>query len=274
MEVNFTRAALAAPLFLVAAVLTGGVTGFAALHRTNLSWLSLSVLCSYGIGDTLFYTAALRLGTPTALAIGSVYPVWATLVGAISLGEPVGGQRLIGTLLCIVGVVWLVLLQGVSRGEARTAKDSRTRAVGIVLALLTSLFWAGNTYSVRRGGLGVAPFVVNGFRYLLAAAALGTVWLICWRRQGPRALVAERLLLSRRELVRFSPAVILEAFIGSSIFVYAMTHADLSIATPLAALSPLFSVPIGLLMSTEKLDLRRLLAIVVTVGGVICLVTA
>jgi drug/metabolite transporter (DMT)-like permease len=68
------------------------------------------------------------------------------------------------------------------------------------------------------------------------------------------------------------PPSSLEAFLGSSIFVYAMTHTDLSIATPLAALSPLFSVPIGLLLGTETLDVRRLLAIIVTVAGVICLV--
>ena len=273
MEVNFTRAVLAFPLFLIAAILTSGLPSFAALHPENVGWLSVSVICSYGIGDMMFYMAALRLGTPTALAIGSVYPVWSTLVGALSLGEHVGGQRLVETLLCIAGVVWLVLLHGVSRADNVT-KDKRTRVIGLLLALVTSLFWAGNTYSVRRGGIGVAPFVVNGFRYLVASVVLGGLWLLRWKRQGAPAIGHARLLLSRRALVRFAPAVLPEACLGSSIVVYAMTHTDLSIATPLAALSPLFSVPIGLLLGTETLDVRRLLAIVVTVAGVICLVMA
>ena len=93
MEVNFSRAAIATPLFIVAAIVTGGLNSFSALQPSNLGWLSLSVVCSYGIGDMMFYMAALRLGTPTALAIGSIYPVWATLFGALTLGEQVGAQR-------------------------------------------------------------------------------------------------------------------------------------------------------------------------------------
>ena len=274
MEVNFSRAAIATPLFIVAAIVAGGLNSFSALQPSNLGWLSLSVVCSYGIGDMMFYMAALRLGTPTALAIGSIYPVWATLFGALTLGEQVGAQRILGTVLCIAGVVWLVLLQAVSRGNTVETTPSQARLAGLLLALLTSLFWAGNTYSVRRGGIGVAPFVVNGFRYLLASVVLGTLWSIR-RQQIPKPPPdTAQLFSSRKELLRFAPAVVLEAFIGSSIFVYAMTHTDLSIATPLAALSPLFSVPIGLLMGSEKLDVRRLFAIVVTVGGVLCLVMA
>ncbi|HNN49608.1 MAG TPA: DMT family transporter, partial [Pseudomonadota bacterium] len=107
-----------------------------------------------------------------------------------------------------------------------------------------------------------------------ATIGLGVIWLGRYRRQGPKASEGERLLLSPKEMGRFAPAVLLEAFIGSSIFVFAMTHTDLSIAAPLAALSPLFSVPIGVLLGTETLNLRRVLAILVTVAGVVCLVTA
>lgn len=274
LEVNLTRAAIATPIFFVATLLTVGSDGISALSPKHLGWLSLSVICSYGLGDSMFYTAALRLGTPTALAIGSIYPAWATLFGALTLGEPVGGQRLLGTLLCVAGVIWLVLLQAAERGAQATQTTKNNRLVGVLLALLTSLFWAGNTYSVRRGGLGVAPFVVNGYRYFLATIGLGVIWLGRYRRQGPKASEGERLLLSPKEMGRFAPAVLLEAFIGSSIFVFAMTHTDLSIAAPLAALSPLFSVPIGVLLGTETLNLRRVLAILVTVAGVVCLVTA
>ncbi len=274
LEVNLSRAAIAAPMFLLATLFTVGSAGIRALTPHSLGWLSLSVICSYGVGDTLFYTAALRIGTPTALAIGSVYPAWATLFGALTLGEPVGPQRLVGTLLCIAGVVWLVLLQAAERGEHGTPTTSKNRLVGVLLALLTSLFWAGNTYSVRRGGVGIAPFVVNGYRYFVATIVLGAIWLQRLHQSRESARTDEKLLLSARQLWRFAPAVLLEAFVGSSIFVYAMTHTDLGIAAPLAALSPLFSVPIGVMMGSETLDLRRSAAIVVTVAGVICLVTA
>jgi len=273
MEVNFSRAAIAAPMFFVAAMLSGGLASISAVGLHNVGWLSVSVVCSYGLGDMLFYHAAMRLGTPTALAIGSIYPLWATLVGTLTLGEHVGAQRVLGTLLCIAGVVWLVFLQAVARGDTAESHPRKLRVAGLVLALLTSLFWAGNTYSVRRGGLGLTPFVVNGFRYLLATTVLGTIWLLRRLKNPPRPSDPQ-LFASKPELIRFVPAVITEAFVGSSIFVYAMTHTDLSIAAPLAAMSPLFAVPIGIIVGGETIELRRLLAIVVTVAGVVCLVTA
>ena len=121
---------------------------------------------------------------------------------------------------------------------------------------------------------GLDAFVVNGYRYFLAVVVIGPIWLWRLRQLGRKGGAEEKLVLSPRELLRFSPAVFLEAFIGSSIFVYALTHTDLSIAAPLASLSPLFSVPIGVLLGSETLDLRRCAAIVVTVAGVVCLVTA
>ena len=273
MEVNFSRAAIASPLFFVAAMLSGGLASIGALNLHSAGWLSLSVVCSYGLGDMLFYHAAMRLGTPTALAIASIYPLWATLFGALTLGEHVGGQRLLGTMLCVAGVVWLVFLQAAAKGDSADAQPERHRLTGLLLALLTSLMWAGNTYSVRRGGIGLTPFVVNGFRYLLASTVLGSLWLIR-RLKHPPGPNEPQLFCSKPDLLRFVPAVITEAFIGSSIFVYAMTHTDLSIATPLAAMSPLFAVPVGILLGGEPLDVRRLLAIIVTVAGVVCLVTA
>ena len=125
MEVNFSRAAIASPLFFVAAMLSGGLASIGALNLHSAGWLSLSVVCSYGLGDMLFYHAAMRLGTPTALAIASIYPLWATLFGALTLGEHVGGQRLLGTMLCVAGVVWLVFLQAAAKGDSADAQPER-----------------------------------------------------------------------------------------------------------------------------------------------------
>lgn len=268
LEVNLTRALLAAPLYFAAAAVLCGPTAFWAFSRPQLGWLGLSVACSYVVGDTLFYTAGLRLGTPTALAIGSIYPVWSTLLGVVSFGEPLGLHRGLGTLLCVCGVIWLVLLRSVPTPHPRY-QTGWSRLHGVGLAILTSLCWAGNTYSVRQGGTNQNPLVINAVRYTLAAFVLLVVWFVAVRRRSD-----EKLLMAPRALLRFLPVVLIEALFGSTIFVYAMTHTDLSIAAPLASLSPLFSVPIGLVLRTERLCVRRLAAIAITVAGVTFLVVS
>lgn len=291
IEVNFTRSLLVWPVFALVALLTVPAGSLALLSLERLGWLTLSMLCSYGIGDAVFYLSAVRLGTPTALAICSAYPVWATILGAVVLGEPVGPGRLVGTLLCIAGVAWLILLQaqptdGAERGPGADpaapspAEAARRRPVqGALLAVLTSLLWAGNTYAVRRGATGLPLMLANTVRYGLAVILLCALWLRIQyarrreRARQPAAAHSDERLLGRGPLLRaFLPTVLIEAFCGSSIFVYGLSHSDLSVAAPLSSLAPLFAVPMGLLLGTERLHLRRAIAIAVTVAGVVLLV--
>jgi drug/metabolite transporter (DMT)-like permease len=235
-----------------------------AIPLPQLGWLVLSTVCSYALGDLLFYMAAQRLGTPTALAIGSIYPLWATAFGVLSLGEKVGPLRGAGTLACMAGVAWLVRLQDRGSSTAAHHRSRRSLLPGVGLALLTSLFWAGNSYSIRRGSVGISFLVANSLRFALSAAALGMVDRLASRR-GPPA--TPPVALPRR----FYLASVLEGFGGSSIFVYGLAHSDLSVAAPLSSLAPLFAVPIGLILGTEALNIRRLLAIVLTVAGLLLL---
>lgn len=285
IEVNLTRSLLVWPLFALAALLTVGPAAFGLLSPQRLGWLTLSMLCSYGIGDAVFYLAAVRLGTPTALAICSAYPVWAALLGALFLGERVGPGRLLGLVLCLSGVIWLILLQARPRAPepdaaSQAAQAAPTRAQrrtlgGVLLAVLTSMLWAGNTYAVRRGAAGLPLMVANTVRYGLAVLLLLGMWLRVRRAQRLRPDVAapRERLLGRGPLLRsFLRTAFIEAFCGSSIFVYGLSHSDLSVAAPLSSLAPLFAVPIGLLLGTERLHLRRVAAIAVTVAGVLLLV--
>jgi len=267
---NFFRAVIVLPLFVVTAAVLHGPQAFLALSAAQVGWLALSTLCSYALGDLLFYMAALRLGTPTALAIASSYPAWAALSGALTLGEAVSPQRIVGTLLCIVGVAWLVLQQRTAepaRPSAAERPASRRRwLLGIALAFATSLFWAGNTYTIRRGSIGQPLLVVNALRYLMALAVLSLLRRL--DRPVPAKDPAEPALTKS-----FLVTVFVEAFGGSSIFVYALAHSELSVAAPLSSLAPLFSVPIGLWLGNETLSVRRLLAIALIVSGVVLLVS-
>lgn len=264
MRTNLCRALLVFPLFMVCAAIFFGPRSL-LIPTDKLGWLVMSTVCSYALGDLLFYLAALRIGIPTALAIGSIYPVWAAASGVLFLGEVVGPSRLVGTACCIFGVVWLVLQQR----DAKESNPSRPRPwlSGLLLALATSFLWAGNAYAIRRGGAGLPFLAVNAARYFMAMVGLGLIVLVHWRREASRGKPTP-MTISKGFLLM----VLVEAFGGSSIFVYGLSHSDLSVAAPLSSLAPLFSVPIGLVVGTETLNLRRLTAIIITVTGVILLV--
>jgi drug/metabolite transporter (DMT)-like permease len=267
VRVNLVRMAIAWPAFVTIGFVTGTLGhGLTARH---LSWLTLSTFCSYAFADTLFFAAARRIGVSSALAIASSYPLWAALKGTIVDGEPFGLQRALGTLLCVGGVAAIVKLTGDTASGAGEAAETderarrtipgRSAALGVPLALVTSVLWAGNTISIKAGAIGLAVSTVNSVRYLIAIIVLGTLVLI------GRAPGATRPSGGWRTLV---PAIVSDCLFGSFFFVYGLRATDLAVGATLTSLAPLLALPIALWLGLERASPPKLAAVVTTVAGI------
>src|SRR5262245_58637632 len=81
VRVNLVRMVTAWPLFVLAGLLSGTLGH--GLTSRHVGWLFVSTLCSYGFADSLFFSAARRIGVSSALAIASTYPLWAALKGTL-----------------------------------------------------------------------------------------------------------------------------------------------------------------------------------------------
>jgi len=67
------------------------------------------------------------------------------------------------------------------------------------------------------------------------------------------------------------PAVAADGLLGSTAFVYGLTHTDIAIGSTLTSLAPLVAVPFALLLGEERWSLARTLAIAATVAGEVVL---
>jgi drug/metabolite transporter (DMT)-like permease len=228
----------------------------------------LSVLCAYGFADSVFFTAARRVGVTTALAIASSYPLWAALAGALWRGERFGLVRAAGTALCVGGVIALIVLSPRAVEEhAHAHSTKRDAREGILLALLTSVLWAGNTVSVKLGATGIAAWHANLIRFFIAWPILAATSSLVPRptKDDAEARSAYRALV---------PVSLAEACVGSSLFVYGLAHTDLAVGATLSSLAPLISVPFALLYREERWSPPRFAAVTATVAGVIILIVA
>ena len=219
---------------------------FAGIDGTRAAWLGLSVLCAYGFADNVFFASARRVGITTALAIASSYPLWAALVGVLWRGERFGLARAGGTLLCVGGIIALIALspRAVEEHEHShsTKRDARE---GILLALLTSVLWAGNTVSVKMGGTGIDAWHANLIRFFIAWPILAATSALTTRPAKDDAVARA----AYRGLV---PVSLAEACVGSSLFVYGLAHTDLAVGATLSSLAPLLSVPFALFYREER----------------------
>jgi drug/metabolite transporter (DMT)-like permease len=274
-RVNLTRATTVLPVFAVVTLLSTHGHVLAGIDRTRAMWLGLSVLCAYGFADNVFFAAARRVGITTALAIASSYPLWAALVGVVWRGERFGLVRASGTLLCVGGIIALIVMspRAVEVGKGEPAKKAHEHAhstlrearQGILLALLTSVLWAGNTVSVKMGGTGIEAWHANLIRFLIAWPILAATSAVT-TRPSPDDGVARA---AYRSLV---PVSLAEACVGSSLFVYGLAHTDLAVGATLSSLAPLMSVPFALFYREERWSPPRFAAVTATVAGVVILI--
>jgi drug/metabolite transporter (DMT)-like permease len=273
-RVNLTRASTVLPVFFVVTLITTrGQLGH-DLTGARAAWLGVSVICAYACADNLFFAAARRVGVTTALAIASSYPLWAAVVGVAWRGERFGLLRAAGTLLCVGGVIALILLaptaaeldDGAPARPQQPAPATRRQVQqGILLALLTSVLWAGNSVSTKLGATGLPPWQANLIRFAIAWPILATT-CAATRKPSDDAAAARAVY---RSLI---PVSLAEACVGSSLFVYGLAHTDLAVGATLTSLAPLMAVPFALFYREERWSPTRFCAVAATVAGVIVLV--
>ncbi|HEX4459047.1 MAG TPA: DMT family transporter [Polyangia bacterium] len=265
-RVNLTRATVVLPIFAIATIVTTRGHVFAGITPHAALWLAVSVLCSYAFADSVFFAAARRVGVTTALAIASSYPLLAAIAGACLGNERFGLLRALGTVACVGGVIALIALAPQAADEHEHQQSSAKEArQGILLALLTSVLWAGNTVFTKHGADGLAPWQANLARFLCA-------WPILAATTALTKPASDDRKAARGVYLMLIPVSLVEACGGSSLFVYGLTHTDLAVGATLSSLAPLISVPFALFYREERWSGKRFGAVAATVAGVIVLI--
>jgi uncharacterized membrane protein len=268
--INGTRALIALPaLLLILAVdrgPQGAIAALASLPPRQVAFLALSIASSYALGDVLLLVAARRLGLPAALAVASTFPFWAAAGGVVILGEPLTALRLLGVVVVVGGTALVLRL---SAGRARAPGEQRGFAMGVAMAVATSLLWAGNGVFLRLGSEGQPALVATTARIAcgvilcplvgFSAAALG--------RTTTTAFVPWPIL--RPALWAFA----VEGIAGTIFFVNGIARSPLILGAVLSSLAPILSVPIAWALRTEPPSAPKALAVVtVSIGVALLLV--
>lgn len=265
-SVNFARGLIALPLFLLASFASAGgwsegIAAFSALTREQISWFALSMFASYGFGDVLFLWSTRSIGVPAALAIASSYPLWTALSGFVFHGEVLSLKQVLGLFLAIAGVIVVIL--SAPRAPQISGKGAVRRPAlshGVILAFITSFFWATNSFAVAHVGKNISPPVGNSIRMIVALVlSFGLSRLM--RQRDP-------ILLPFVEFRRWLWLFALEAFGGSYFFMYGLSHSTLAVGSTLASLAPVLSVPVAWGLGLEKISRPRILGICSAVSGV------
>ena len=260
---NALRITVAAALLLACLPWTLAGADLSGITVPALALLFGSVIAGFGIGDTAFFESIRRLGVARAMPIAGCHPLVTGLLAVALIGEPLTGGLVAGVVVVSVGV-WLVTTDGIDAARAQPL-GQRDLAVGVGLALTAAVGWSIATVMVRPALATIDPILASTLRLPFAAVIM--------------LLAASRAkMLDSRRLELKGPILVGVAFggvvtlVSATLFLWAVAMIGAARTAAIASSSPLFAAPMAHLLFRERLTLRLVLGMAITLAGVVVIV--
>jgi len=216
-------------------------------------WLSISV--GFAIGDTLFFEGMRYLGVTRAHTLSMVHPLLSTLVGIGLLGEPITPRRALGILLVLAGIALIVTGHEEVSGEA---VGGRRRGIRLVLG--AAVTWTLAAVLLKAPLRAVSAMAATAVRSPLGGLVL---WATPWTR-GTWGTVWK----SRGREVGFLTAICLLSATSSFLFTMGIKYGGVAVGTVLSTTSPLFTIPLEVIILGHRPTRRTIQGAVTTVFGI------
>ena len=143
---------------------------------------ALVYLSIWNIGSAL---AAVMIPSGQAAILGFTMPVWAALLGWLFFRERLSGRQWLAVALTACGVLLLTW---------RSLDAYRQAPLGVALALLAAVGWAGGTMIIKRSGVAVPATVLSGWQLLVASLPVSGCALVlgegAWSWPSPLVMLA------------------------------------------------------------------------------------
>lgn len=259
VPLNLIRCVVSTAFFWALLPFYGGVEALIAIPPEAWLWLVVSVLGLLVVGDTLYFRAMDLAGVSWAMPVASVNPLWAVLLAALFVDEPLTWTLLLGTLLVIAGVV--VLSRPVGQSSGGRAIEPAARRAGLLLAFATSVLWAIGQVALKPATAGIHSVVANSVRQPVGMVMLLGLTLL--RGQG-RAL---RTLDRHSWLVIFLASFVGTGF-GTLFFIMAIQMVGAGRTAVLTSTAPLLAIPFSLLWLQERPTRWTLAGTALTTAGI------
>ena len=226
------------------------------------AWLLLSGFLGFTVSDTLYFAAFKRCGVQTAATVMLLNVPLATVLAVPLAGDELQRSAVPFMIVVLVGVVLVILDSRVAQPDADGDAPSAATGsywLGVLLAIVAA-FAIGTAVPLGRGGFeGVGVFIGAFIR--LAGGALGAIpiALLSGLRRGTRsgseiarliepafAAPGPNSVWGRASLIGVGCAVL-----GLFPYHYAQRELPSGIATTLFATTPLFTLPLTVLLGSR-----------------------
>lgn len=269
---------------LMATVMLAVVLGAYALARggavampvgSQAMWLVLSGLAGTVVGDVMFFEALVRLGPRRASQAGVIAPVTSVLTAWLALGESLGAVALAGIALVLSASFYAIIAGAGSErsGDSphrppvgRGGEPGRVSVAGILLGVGGAVGAGVGAVLARqafRTGPPLDPLVATVVRVWASAVMLAAPAMI-----GGRLTPMLRQMRDRHIFTRMLAGTLAGPFAGMLCYVAAFRYIEAGLVSTLAAMSPVFILPMVAVRYRARIGWDVAAATVLAAGGV------
>jgi drug/metabolite transporter (DMT)-like permease len=257
-SLNAPRTLIGGLSVLIYSLLSGRAPGYSMITAEKLFFMLGSIIVGGGLGDALYVASMARVGASRAFPISSTYPAFALIFGILFLSEPVTLALILGVPLVIGGII---LISNGGNGHDVSLNSPEGRQ-GILYALAAAVLWATAIVLLAPGLDGLDPVVVSSVRTPALSVLLWGV--VAMRRSWPKLQA-----LSQRDWWVIGGGGFVGWGLGIILFVISVSMLGAARSAVLTSVSPLFALPLTILIWKEKVTWKVWLGTALAVAGVI-----
>jgi drug/metabolite transporter (DMT)-like permease len=249
---NLAKCVAGAGFFAITGlVLTGSV--FPSLPGATIALLCLSGVIGLTIGDSAYFGAMATIGVRRALLLLSTAPVFTAIGGAIWLDEPLGLRDTAAILVAVAGVA-LVVHEQAPQAKAGGGVPVRTTVIGVLMGLGAGIGQAAGALTARSA---MDHGHVSALDAALVRLPAGVVSMVIVAAVSGRVRLWAVELARPRLLAAIAGTAFVGTYVGLWLSQIALGQASsAAVAATLIGTSPLFALPLGRLLSAERITLR------------------
>ncbi|MDJ0536263.1 MAG: DMT family transporter [Xenococcaceae cyanobacterium MO_207.B15] len=259
LQLNFLKGIIAIAFILITLLFQGITVDNFKIFSVVL--LSISGIIGIGLGDTAYFLALNNLGARRTLLLETLTPPLSALLAWILIGETLNTIAWCGILLTLLGIAWVI-----SERSALEINNNLLIVKGVMWGILAAVTQAGGSVLSRVALLNsdITPLESSLIRLV---AGTGIAFLLAAIPWNQKSLSQPIKFLSFRIMGTITLAAFGSTYLGIWLQQTSLKFAPTGIAQTLLATSPIFVIPIALIMK-EKVSLRSILGVLIAISGI------
>ncbi len=227
-------------------------------------WLFLSGVIGLGLGDIALFYAFTTIGTRLSMLIYSLAPVLSAIAGIMFFNEKLSFIQIIAILITITAIAYVGALSKEKKDDIDSI-ESKKYWLGIGAAILAAIGQALGLILSKMGIAGDFPTISGLLIRLLGGAVL--IWgMAIFQKQVSYTIQAVKK--DRKSHLYIWIGTLTGPIGGIYFSLLGLKYTTLGIASVLQSLSPIFLLPIGVIVFREKITWKAIVGTIVAMVGV------